>query len=78
MLWQKAMAQVFQGIQCVVAFIDDIWVTGRARKEQIRNVLHHLCQASLHLRKDKYLKSLAHVTLKDTDTMRSQWPIDLL
>ena len=28
-LWQKAMAQVLQGIPAVVYFIDDILVTGR-------------------------------------------------
>ena len=32
-LWQRAMAQVLQGIPNVVFFIDDILVTGRTRKE---------------------------------------------
>ena len=32
-LWQRAMAQVLQGIPGVVFFVDDILVTGRTRDE---------------------------------------------
>ena len=66
-LWQKAMAQIFQGLQGVIVFIDDILVTGRTREEHtrnLRNVLDHLRQAGLHLRKSKCLffqESLEHL-----------------
>ena len=57
-LWQKAMAQIFQGLQGVIVFIDDILVTGRTREEHtrnLRNVLDRLRQAGLRLRKSKCL-----------------------
>ena len=37
-LWQKAMAQVLQGLLGVVCFIDDILVTGRSRDEHKENL----------------------------------------
>jgi len=49
-LWQKVMSQIFQGLQGVIVFIDDILVTGRTREEHTRNlcnVLDRLRQASL-------------------------------
>ena len=36
-LWQKAMAQILQGLQGVIVFIGDILVTRRTREEHIRN-----------------------------------------
>ena len=73
-LWQKAMAQVFQGLQGVIVFIDDILVTGRTREEHTRNlwnVLDRQRQAGLHLRKSKCLffqqslEYLGHVISKE-------------
>ena len=49
-LWQKALAQVLQGLPGVVCFIDDILVTGYTRdehKENLRNVLARICQYGL-------------------------------
>ena len=37
-LWQKAMAQVLQGIPGVVYFIDDILVTGTTRVKHEKNL----------------------------------------
>lgn len=57
-LWQKAMAQILQGLQGVVVFIDDILVTGRTREEHIKNlqnVLDRLRQAGLRLNRSKCL-----------------------
>ena len=54
----EGMAQVFQGLQGVIVFIDDILVMGRTREEHTRNllnVLDRLRQAGLHLRKSKCL-----------------------
>ena len=66
-LWQKAMAQILQGLQGVIVFIDDILVTGRTREEHIRNlrnVLDRLRQAGLRLKRSKCLffqKSLEYL-----------------
>ena len=49
-LWKKAMAQILQGLQGVIIFIDDILVTGRTREEHTANlhsVFDHLRQADL-------------------------------
>ena len=37
-LWQKAMAQIVQGLQGVIVYIDDILVTGRTREEHTTNL----------------------------------------
>ena len=66
-LWQKAMAQILQGLPGVVVFIDDILVTGKTKEEHIenlRNVLSRLRQAGLRLNKSKCLffqKSLEYL-----------------
>ena len=55
-LWQKAMAQVLQGLPGVVCFIDDILVTGHTRdehKENLHKVLTRLRQYGLRLKKSK-------------------------
>ena len=55
-LWQKAMAQVLQGLPGVVCFIDDILVTGHTRdehKENLHKVLTRLRQYGLQLKKSK-------------------------
>ena len=55
-LWQKAMAQVLQGLSGVVCFIDDILVTGHTReehKENLHKVLSRLRQYGLRLKKSK-------------------------
>ena len=55
-LWQKAMAQVLQGLPEVVCFIDDILVTGRTRnehKENLHKVLTRINQYELQLKKAK-------------------------
>lgn len=55
-LWQKAMAQVLQGLSGVVYFIDDILVTGCTRdehKENLHKVLTRICQYGLRLEKSK-------------------------
>ena len=68
------MAQIFQGLQGVIVFIDDILVTGRTREEHTRNlwnVLDHLRQAGLRLRESKCLffqeslEYLGHVISKE-------------
>ena len=49
-LWQKAMAQVLQGLSGVICFIDDILVTGHTReehKENLHKVLSRLRQYGL-------------------------------
>ena len=49
-LWQKAMAQVLQGLPGVVCFIDDILVTAHTRnqyKENLQKVLTRICQYGL-------------------------------
>ena len=49
-LWQKAMAQVLQGLSGVICFIDDILVTGLTReehKENLHKVLSRLHQYGL-------------------------------
>ena len=55
-LWQKAMAQVLQGLPGVVCFIDDILVTGHTRnqhKENLQEVLTQIRQYGLRLKKSK-------------------------
>jgi len=47
-LWQKAMAQVLQGIPGVVYFIDDILITGHTRAEHEAN----LCKILDRIRED--------------------------
>jgi len=73
-LWQKAMSQIFQGLQGVIVFIDDILVTGRTREEHTRNlynVLDRLRQAGLRLKRSKCmffqksLEYLGHVISKE-------------
>ena len=68
------MAQIFQGLQGVIVFIDDILVTGRTREEHtrnLRNVLDRLRQVGLRLRKSKCLffqqslEYLGHVISKE-------------
>ena len=57
-LWQKAMAQVLQGIPGVVYFIDDILVTGHTRLEHeanLRRVLDRIREYGLRLKKSKCL-----------------------
>ena len=55
-LWQKAMAQVLQGLPGVICFIDDILVTGHTRdehKENLHKVLTRLRRYGLRLKKSK-------------------------
>lgn len=55
-LWQKAMAQVLQGLPGVVCYIDDILVTGSTRAEHMENlrkVLDRLRHHGLHVKKAK-------------------------
>ena len=55
-LWQKAMAQVLQGLPGVICFIDDILVTGHTRdehKENLNKVLTRIRQYGLRLKKSK-------------------------
>ena len=57
-LWQRAMAQVLQGIPNVVFFIDDILVTGRTRKEHeatLCRVLDRIHEYGLRLKRSKCL-----------------------
>ena len=37
-LWQKAMAQVLNGLSGVACYIDDILITGRTREEHVKNL----------------------------------------
>ena len=73
-LWQKAMAQVLQGIPGVVYFIDDILVTGHTRLEHEANlcrVLDRIREYDLRLKKSKCLffqkelEFLGHLISKD-------------
>ena len=68
------MAQIFQGLQGVIVFIDDILVTGRTREEHtrnLRNMLDRLRQVGLRLRKStclffqQSLEYLGHVISKE-------------
>ena len=65
------MAQILQGLQGVVVFIDDILVTGRTREKHtlnLRNVLDCLRQAHLQLKKSKCLlfqESLEYLISKE-------------
>ena len=55
-LWQKAMAQVLQGLSGVVCFIDDILVTGHTRaehKDNLQKLLDQLRHYGLHVKKAK-------------------------
>jgi len=72
--WQKAMAQVLQGIPGVVYFIDDILVTGTTRVEHeanLRAVLDRIREYGLRLKQSKCLffqkelEFLGHVISKD-------------
>ena len=57
-LWQKAMAQVLQGIPGVIYFIDDILVTGHTKIEHeanLRQVLDRIREYGLRLKKSKCL-----------------------
>ena len=66
-LWQKAMAQVLQGIPGAVYFIDDILVTGRTRGEHEANlcrVLERIREYGLRLTK-KELEFLGHLISQD-------------
>ena len=73
-LWQKAMAQVLQGLPGVVCYIDDILVTGRTRaehKENLLKVLDRLCHHGLCVKKakcqffHKQLEFLGHAISND-------------
>ena len=73
-LWQRAMAQVLQGIPGVVYFIDDILVTGRTtleHEENLRRVLDRIREHGLYLKKSKCLffqkelEFLGHLISKD-------------
>ena len=73
-LWQRAMAQVLQGIPNVLFFIDDILVTGRTRKEHeatLCRVLDRIHEYGLRLKRSKCLffqeelEFLGHIISKD-------------
>ena len=55
-LWQKAMAQVLNGLSGEVCYIDDILVTGRIREEHLGNlkeVLMRIHEYGLRLKQSK-------------------------